>query len=255
MARMPDEFVDLTVTSPPYDSLRTYDGHKFTWDEFTKAATGLYRVTKHGGVVVWVVDDEIKNGNRSLSSFRQAIFLQEIGFSFYDMIVFIKKGGGLPHSRRYKDAHEMMFVMSKGKIKTVNLIADKKNTWGGTSTFSNKTVREINGELTDRKKYLIKDTGVRYNVWEYFVGNRFSEEEKITVNHPAKFPEALARDHIYSWSNEGDLIYDPFMGSGTTAKMAHLMKRNWIGSEISQEYVDLANKRIEPYLRQITFDL
>ena len=77
-------------------------------------------------------------------------------------------------------------------------------------------------------------------------------KEKVQVMQlhiiiPAIFPEELA-DHIVSWSNEYDLIYDPFMGSGTTAKMALLCNRNFIGSEISKEYCEIANERINQYV-------
>lgn len=245
MKRMPDEFVDLTVTSPPYDSLRNYNGYSF---DFPTIAKELFRVTKNGGVVVWVIDDEIKNGNRSLSSFRQGIFFQDVGFNFYDLIIYVKKSGGPPHLNRYRDAHEFMFVMSKGNIQTINLICDKNNTWVGKT--GNYSKRNKNGILTKRDGCTISEIGIRYNLWEYLTGHGFEDDEDLIKIHPAKFPEALARDHIFSWSNEGDLIYDPFMGSGTVAKMAHLMKRNWIGSEISQQYVDLANKRLEKYLNQ-----
>ena len=75
------------------------------------------------------------------------------------------------------------------------------------------------------------------NVWSY--------GSKSIKGHPAIFPEKLANDHILSWSNEGDLVFDPFMGSGTTAKMAILNNRNWIGSEMSSEYCDITNERVK----------
>jgi site-specific DNA-methyltransferase (adenine-specific) len=93
-----------------------------------------------------------------------------------------------------------------------------------------------------------KEKKIKGNIWKYGVGNGKSTSDNISFEHPATFPEQLAADHIYSWSNEGNLIYDPFTGSGTTLKMAHLQKRNWIGSEISEEYSALAQKRIAPYL-------
>jgi len=252
MARMPDDFIDLTVTSPPYDGLREYRVYSF---DFEAIAKELYRVTKSGGVVVWIIDDEIVNGNRTLNSFRQAIFFQSIGFNVYDVIIYSKLSGGLPHNRRYRDAHELMFVLSNTTPKTVNLIEDKINRYAGTTNRSQRHVREKNGELTKRGKILVSDKGVRYNIWEYNVGYGNMGDDDLTKLHPARFPEKLARDHIYSWSNEGDLVYDPFMGSGTTAKMAHILKRRWIGSEISQEYVDIANKRLEKYLMQEVLDL
>ena len=78
----------------------------------------------------------------------------------------------------------------------------------------------------------------------YSSGYMVSSKDKIAFEHPAIYPEQLVEDHILSWSNENDLIYDPFMGSGTTAKMAILNKRNWIGSEISKEYCDIITRRL-----------
>lgn len=158
-----------------------------------------------------------------------------------------------PDDKRYQNAFEYMFVLSNGVPKTINLIADKKNLTAGTTRIG-ASERNIDGSM--RESWLsktggkIKDCGVRDNIWEFQTGYNQTTKDTIAFEHPAMFPEQLAKDHIYSWSNEGDLVYDPFMGSGTTAKMAHLLKRNWIGSEISQEYVDLANKRLDPYLRQ-----
>ena len=241
MARMPDNFVDLTVTSPPYDDLRTYNGYSFPFEDIAKE---LFRITKDGGVVVWVVKDSTKNGNKSLISFKQCLFFQEIGFNVYDVMIYSKSSGGLPHKNRYRDAIEFMFVLSNGKPKIVNLIKDRKNKYGGTYTFGNATVRQKDGTLGDRKQRYVKEYGYRYNIWEYATGKGNSTSDKIAFEHPAIFPEQLANDHIVSWSNEGDLVYDPFMGSGTTAKMALKNKRNYIGSEISQEYVDIAEERI-----------
>ena len=247
MKRMPDNFIDLTITSPPYDNLRDYEGYSF---DFESIAKELYRVTKQGGVVVWVVKDSTKNGNKSLTSFKQCLFFQEIAFNVYDVMIYSKTSGGLPHKNRYRDAIEFMFVLSKGKPKTVNLIKDRKNKYGGTYTFGNATVREKDGSLGDRKRRYVEEYGYRYNIWEYATGKGNSTSDKIAFKHPAIFPEQLVKDHIISWSNENDLVYDPFMGSGTTAKASHSLNRQWIGSEISQQYTQLAYKRLQPYLNQ-----
>lgn len=241
MSRMPDNFIDLTVTSPPYDNLRDYNGYSF---DFENVSNELYRITKKGGVVVCVVKDATVKGNKSLTSFKQCLYFQSIGFNVYDTMIYSKTSGGLPHKGRYRDAIEFMFVLSKGKPKTTNLIKDRKNKYGGTYTFGKTTVREKDGLLGDRKQRLVEELGYRYNIWEYATGKGNTTSDTFAFEHPAMFPEQLANDHIVSWSNEGDLVYDPFMGSGTTAKMALINNRNFIGSEISQEYVDIANKRI-----------
>lgn len=243
MGRMKDGLIDLTVTSPPYDGLRSYNGYSF---DFENVAKELYRVTKIGGVVVWVVGDETVNGDESGTSFRQALFFKEIGFNLHDTMIYFQNGTGAKGSNlSYWQSFEYMFVFSKGKINTVNRIADKRNPNAGKKRGSGGSdkLNKI-GTRTERIGILAPEFSVRENVWIYDLG------QNDTTDHPAVFPEKLARDHIYSWSNEGDLIYEPFTGSGTTLKMAHLQKRRWIGSEISEEYCKLAQKRIQPYLDQ-----
>lgn len=243
MGNMPDNYIDLIVTSPPYDGLRKYNGYSF---DFESIAKELFRVTKEGGVLVWVVSDATIDGNESGTSFRQALFFKEIGFNLLDtMIYFINGTGAKGSNLAYWQSFEYMFVFSKGKIKTSNRIKDKLNPNAGKLRGSkgSSKLNDINTR-TERTGVVAPTYSIRENVWKYNVG------QNDNTDHPAVFPEKLAADHIYSWSNEGDLVYDPFMGSGTTAKMAHIQKRNWIGSEMSEEYVFLANKRLEPYLTQ-----
>ena len=236
MARMEDGFIDLTVTSPPYDNLRTYNGYSF---DFEKVARELYRVTKVGGVVVWVVGDATIDGSETGTSFRQALFFMECGFNLHDTMIYLKPNfsavGAL--QTRYAPVFEYMFVLSKNRIKTFNPIKDRKCKTAGSKKSG--TIRQKDG--TTKKKSNIgtiqKDFGQRYNVWEI-------NPETSLYNHPAPFPEQLAKDHIISWSNEHDLVYDPFMGSGTTGKCAKDLVRHYIGSEISEEYTAIANKRI-----------
>lgn len=250
MKRMPDNFVDLTVTSPPYDGLRTYNGYSFPFEDI---AQELYRVTKQGGVLVWIVGDAVVDGGESGTSFRQALYFQSLGFLIHDTMIYEKNGAAYPandKSNRYSQVFEYMFVLSKGKPKTYNLIKDRKNRWAGSKTFGNKSNRKQDGELDKKGSRITDEYGYRYNIWKYNNGYGYSSEDNIAYEHPAIFPEALAADHIFTWSNENDLVYDCFGGSGTTAKMAHLLKRNWILSEISSEYVQIAEKRISPYLAQ-----
>jgi DNA modification methylase len=255
MKRMPDNFIDLTVTSPPYDNLRQYKGFKFP---FKHIARHLYRVTKQGGVVVWVVGDATINGSETGTSFRQALFFMECGFRLHDTMIYESRKPPLTHNR-YEQEFELMYIFSKGRPKTFNPIKV-------VTVFSGDTKRMNYGKSTEAKKeksdavrwreesYKINPYKIKGNIWEYGTGMNGSTADKTAFDHPAIFPEQLAADHIYSWSQENDLIYDPFTGSGTTLKMAHLQKRNWIGSEISAEYVELANKRLDPYLRQTTLN-
>ena len=243
MAKMPDCFVDLTVTSPPYDNLRTYNGYSF---DFEAVAKELYRVTKQGGVVVWVVGDATIKGSETGTSFRQALYFMDCGFNLHDTMIWSKPSftavGAL--KTRYAQTFEYMFVFSKGKIKTFNALKDRKTT--SRSKDKHGMIRQKDGgfrPMSNRGKQY-GEFGIRYNVWD--MPPVMSNIER--KGHPAQFPEQLANDHIISWSNEGDLVYDPFMGSGTTAKMAIANKRNWIGSEISKEYREIAEKRINESL-------
>lgn len=248
MRRMPDNFIDLVVTSPPYDNLRDYKGYSFPFEDIAKE---LFRVVKIGGVVVWIVGDATINGSETGTSFSQALYFKEIGFNLHDTMIYLKQGFANPSSNRYHQVFEYMFILSKGKIKTFNPIRDKLNNWGNTKT-GNTTQRQKDGSLRETGKKNISLYGMRYNVWQIKNEGGWNNIDKSTKLHPATFPEKLANDHIISWSNDGDLVYDCFMGSGTTAKMAILNNRNWIGSEMSSEYCDIANKRLEPYLQQQT---
>ena len=238
MAKMPDCFVDLVVTSPPYDGLRTYNGYSFPFEDIAKE---LYRVTKDGGVVVWIVGDATVKGSESLTSFKQALYFKELGFNVHDTMIYRKLNPMPVKSIRYLPRFEYMFVFSKGRPKSVNLIREKtlatgKEKYTGT--------QQENGKFTDygKKRNLERD---KYNVWDLKVGSNQSTKDKFAFKHSAIFPEQLANDHIISWSNENDLVYDPFMGSGTTAKMSILNNRNWIGSEISSEYCDIIEERVK----------
>jgi len=237
MKLLDDNSIDLTITSPPYDNLRNYNG--FKWD-FEEVAKHLYRITKIGGTAVWIVGDETIKGSESGSSFRQALYFMSIGFNLHDTMIWKKHSftaiGSL--KTRYAPVFDYMFVFTKNKIKTFNPIKDRINKYAGTKVHGN--IRQKDGNYKPVSNHnIITDFGQRYNIWE------ISNVGKSGTKHPAVFPEQLAEDHILSWSNEGDLILDPFMGSGTTAKMAKLNNRNFIGFEISQEYCDIANKRLE----------
>jgi DNA modification methylase len=246
MKELPNESVDLTVTSPPYDNLRTYNGNIEQWsfEKFQGIAKELYRVTKQGGVVVWIVGDATIKGSETGTSFKQALYFKEIGFNLHDTMIYEKAGCSLPSPNRYLQCFEYMFVFSKGRPKTYNLICDRKNRferWGKT-----KKVREADGSFSIRQTKPFREYGRRYNIWRYVPGGQGnSSSDKFIFKHPAVFPEQLAQDHILSWSNKGDVVLDPFIGSGTTAKMAVLNNRRYIGYELDEKYFEIAQKRIE----------
>lgn len=230
------ESVDLTVTSPPYDNLRQYKGYVF---DFEQAARELWRVTKLGGVVVWVVADETKDGSESGTSFRQALGFKALGFNLHDTMIFKSKKPPLTHNR-YEQEFEFMFVFSKGRPSTFNGIREKSTNGGVRAT--KRTFRHT-GDKTEllHSAGVIGDTRLRYNVWEYNTGSISGDDRSA---HPAPFPERLARDHILSWSNAGDVVLDPMCGSGTTCKMAKALDRRFIGFDIAAEYLAIADRRV-----------
>jgi DNA modification methylase len=235
--------VDLTVTSPPYDNLRDY-GNNWTLDT-DAIISELYRITREGGVVVWVVGDAVVNGSETGTSFRQALKFMDAGFRLHDTMIYMKNGAPFPDRIRYSQVFEYMFVFSKGKPKTFNPIKDKPNRWAGTSNFGTPSSRNKKGEIVKRDKYVVAEFGTRYNVWQYNVGKGYSTKDEVAYQHPAIFPDKLAQDHIISWTNEGDLVFDPFMGSGTTAVAARELNRNWLGAEINEEYIRIIDERIK----------
>ncbi len=235
---LPDKSIDLTVTSPPYDNLRDYNGYTF---EFEPIAAELWRVTKPGGVVVWVVADATVKGSETGTSFRQALGFMGLGFRLHDTMIYGKDKPPM-NDNRYQSSFEFMFVFSKGKPKTFNPIKVSKSTndkRGAKPFHRNKGTGMVNGFSKPKEKTKIKD-----NYWFYVASGGNSTKDKIAHQHPAIFPEALARDHIISWSNPGGLILDPMCGSGTTLKMAVEQGRQYIGIDISREYVNLASKRV-----------
>src|SRR5690625_1227639 len=242
MRRIPDNSVDLTVTSPPYDNLRMYQGFSF---DFERVAAELYRITKDGGVVVWVVGDATIKGSETGTSFRQALHFTEIGFNLHDTMIYQKKNPTPLRGNRYQQSFEYMFVFSKGKPKTFNPIKTKKK------YIENRKIKHYNrradGTQISREYKSEDDMKVISNIWTYTVGLNNSTKDKDAFNHPAIFPEKLAEDHILSWSNEGDVVFDPFLGSGTTVKMALVNNRKFIGNDIAEGYVDLSTYRMFRY--------
>lgn len=242
---IPDNSVDLTVTSPPYDNLRVYEGYQF---DFKPLAQELYRITQDSGVVVWVVADETANFCESLSSFKQAIyFVKDIGFKLLDTMIYKKKGGPSPYPNmmRYAPWFEYMFILTKGKPQTFNPIKDVPTRSGAGQVNSGNTTRQKNGETINTGSYITSQYKMRCNVWEYDVGHNKDTADDIALDHPARFPEKLAADHIKSWSNEGDIILDPMCGSGTTLKMAEKLNRKWVGIDCSEKYCEISKKRIK----------
>ena len=236
-----DESIDLVVTSPPYDNLRTYNGNIEQWnfDKFKDIAKELHRVLKKGGIIVWVVGDQTVNGSESGTSFKQALYFKEIGFNLHDTMIYRKLNYVPLTHNRYEQEFEYMFCFSKGKPKTFNPIKIPckyagTETWGSVSFHKTK-----DSGLVSCGKKKVNDYKQRGNIFEYL-----TNKSKETKGHPAPFPEQLVYDQIISWTNENDTVLDPFMGSGTTGKMCKLLNRNFTGIEIDKAYFDIAKERI-----------
>lgn len=243
MKNIPDKHIDLTITSPPYDNLRTYNGNIDEWcfEKFKNIAKELYRITKNGGVVVWIVGDSTVNGSETGTSFKQALYFKECGFNLLDTMIWKKPTftdtGSL--KVRYGNVFEYMFVFTKGKCKKFNPIKDRRNKYAGSKKHG--TVRQIDGSVKDisSKGKEIAEFGQRFNVWE------ISPEKNNKTGHPAPFPKKLVEDHIVSWSDEVDTVLDCFMGSGTTGVACINTNRNFIGIELDKDYFNIAKERIE----------
>lgn len=238
--------IDLTLTSPPYDNLRTYKGFTFPFEDIAKE---LFRITKEGGIVVWVVNDATIDGSETGTSFKQALYFMEVGFNLHDTMIF-QKTNPIPHiyRKRYNGNFEFMFVFSKGAVKTHNPI--KIDCLHAGLELNGTTYKNYSKGEQKREKMAnpVKSQKIKGNIWEYVVGKKAEDQE--AKGHPAPFPCALARDHITSWTNEGDIVLDPMNGSGTTCISALQLGRNYIGIDISKEYCDLAQKRIDNYNQQ-----
>jgi len=264
----PDNCIDMCVTSPPYDAIRNYNNKLDTNQKvignfsfpFEKLVAQLFRVTKMGGVVAWVVGDQTVDGTddgktETGNSFRQALHFMDIGFNLHDTMIYQKPGVRYPDQIRYHQCFEYMFILSKGKPKSVNLIKDRKNVTYNKNKLPHhgnvKNKRKWDDDLVECRDFEnnpLKEFGARYNIW--IINTEQSANVKNIEEwawHPAVFPSQLAHDHIITWSNKGDIILDPFSGSGTTVKEAKRTGRQFIGIDINQEYVDKSLKRLENY--------
>ena len=251
MKRLGPDAVDLVMTSPPYDAgIRAFKeddaAGAWNWEKFQSVAKALFRTMKEGGVIVWITSDQTIKGDETGTSLKQILYFKEIGFKLYDTMIYAKNGVTMnSDAKHYWDGFEFMPVFTKGKIKTVNLLRDKKNK---PCYRPNHWRRNRDGSFTKPTEMRVGEYGRRTNVWTYSTSYNITSRDKCAYEHPAIFPEPLARDNILSWSNKGDLVYDPFMGSGTTAKVAKQEGRLWLGSEVSKDYCEIADKRLHGIL-------
>ncbi len=239
---IPDNYIDLTITSPPYDNLRKYKGYSF---DFENIAKELFRITKQGGVLVWIVGDATLKGSESGTSFKQALFFKEIGFNLHDTMIYAKNNPVPLNHNRYEQQFEYMFVLSKGKPSIFNPIKVPTRTAGNIRNRKTDIRQYDNDGMRHRDEITVtKSEKIKNNIWFYSIGKNQSSKDEFGSKHPAIFPEQLAEDHILSWSNENSIVFDPFMGSGTVAKMSILNNRDYLGFEISEEFIKIAEQRI-----------
>lgn len=249
LLRFPSESIDLTVTSPPYGAMR--GSYEELTINFNNLVQQLWRVTKEGGVVVWNVDNSTVNGSEQGEAFQQALSFINNGWLLHDTMIFAKNTSTFPASprgNRYTQIFEYMFVFSKGTPKTANLICDKANKYAGTQSWGKKRFRDPKNQdkfQIHDEKVTVPEFSPRTNIWKYNVNGGFMTKDKIAHEHPAIFPEQMARDHILSWSNEGDVVLDIYSGSGTTAKMAKMYNRNYIGIDLEEKFNQIARQRLK----------
>lgn len=268
LSKLPDNSIDLIVTSPPYDdiiqilsidkgtickkyetksALRNYKGYSWDIQALVKL---IYQKLKPGGVVVWVMKDPVVNKSETLSSCYTRIIFHDEGFITHDTMIFEKHNFSNPCKNRFHDVFEYKFIFSKGIPKTFNPIMDREVKYAGQTTYGKNTVRLKDGSLKERAKKIYAELGKRFNIFKYKVGTA-SGDDKITFKHPAPFPLQLALDHINIWSNPSDTVYDPFSGSGTVGIACAMLNRNFIGSEVSKSYCDIFKKRLTNYSQKI----
>lgn len=244
----------LVVTSPPYDHIRNYGGHGF---DFEGIADALVAVLPVGGVLVWVVADGVIDGSKSGTSFRQALGFMGRGLRLHDTMIYEKAYPTNPTPQRYGQVAEFMFVFSNGKPAVANLIKDRPNTEPGRFRLTkHPTGRAQDGTHAGRYVaggYTRDQYGRRNNIWRYKVGYHHQAPDFLAAHeHPAIYPYALARDHILTWTNPGDLVLDPMMGSGTTLRAAKDVGRRYVGVDIHEPYCELAKRRLAQQVLTLT---
>jgi hypothetical protein len=240
MARMPPLSVDLTITSPPYGTLRVYGGHPFDWQEFASIADQLWRVTRQGGIVCWQEGDQMVDGSFTDTSYRHLLYFRTLGFRHYDTL-YTSVPGARRRGRHYSSPPQNLFVLSKGRPTTICLLKVPNKTAGQMSGTGD---RNKYGYFASRQRRMIADEGTRNCYWTYHSANH-TELPYRRLPHGGTMHQYLARDLILSYSRPLDLVLDPMAGLGTTAKWATLLGRRCVGFEIHEPYCQWANRRLE----------
>jgi DNA modification methylase len=246
MRLLPDGCINMTLTSPPYDHVRRYGGDLLDFKTFRRIARELYRLTRPGGVVVWIVADGIADYTETCTSARQKLYFRKVGFKVYHTMVMARTGSRWPAKVRYGDSLEYAFILSKGRPTTIRLLRDKENRRAGlTYVTTRRSLSERDRPMPKLQSKPISTHGVRPAIWAYPTGGRTTTRDRYAYDHPALMPEQMAVDHILSWSRPGDLVFDPMAGAGTTTKMALLNHRRYLGFEVNPQYHEIALRRLQ----------
>ena len=247
LARLPEASVDLTVTSPPYDALKRYDTPAIV--DLLKLGSALFRVTKPGGVCALVIGDSARHFAKSLTSFRLAVtWCDKCGWRLFETCLYHRNGTPGPWWRsRFRVDHEYIPLFFKGERpatfhKEALMIPTRH---GGQRVSHRPFPRKLTAanRLLPTMPRLIQPMKCRGTVWDYATSS--SERNRLKLQHPATMPDALAADLIRGFSNAGDVVLDPLMGSGTTCVMAHRLGRRYLGMDVSPTYCALARQRLE----------
>lgn len=242
MRKMGNCSIDLIVTSPPYDEIRDYNGYTMN---IHGVCYESYRLLKDGGMLCMVINDSTKEYGKSCTTYRVILdCVDNIGFKLFENVIYAKDGRpGAWWNKRFRVDHEYILMFLKGKkpkyfdkehLKVPAIHAGK---------MARGTQRLTNGNMVLIKDNIVKDKKCRGTIWKYVTSK--SDGDKIKLKHPATFPDKLAEDLILCFSDEGDVILDPFCGSGTTIVMAKRNNRKYIGIEISKEYCEISQERLD----------
>lgn len=234
MIELPDNSVHLMISSPPYNVSKEYD-EDLSLKEYLQLLENsfkeTYRVLVNGGRACINVANLGRKPYIPLSDYISKIMI-DIGFNMRGEIIWNKAASASPSTAWgswqsaanpiLRDVHEYILIFSKGTYKREK--GEKENT-------------------------ISKD---QFMEWTKSIWTMNAESAK-RIGHPAPFPEELPNRLIQLYSFKGDIILDPFMGSGTTAISALKSDRKFVGYDINEDYINLSKKRAEPLLKQTKF--
>ena len=273
MQRIESNSIDMVLTSPPYANARakTYGGidadDYINW--FIPIAKEIYRILKPTGSFILNIGDNTIDGETHLYTFEIPIVLKrEIGFKFIDPLIWHKKT--TPPGKfknRFKDGWEFCFHFSKTldikfnpyavAEKTTQVSIDRALRHKDTHIMKSTTGSGFNNPNKNLKERRNRQTGSGFGTDDNYMDSLemalpmnviYCSPETRNMNHSAPFPIEIPVFFIKAFTDENDIIYDPFLGSGTTAEAALRLNRKFIGSEIKTEYVSTANNRIKEHL-------